>query len=161
MNKHHLANARRQLLESWLHILQGAARNYASELDDMLDAAGDGSVTPPPMRFPKPSSDMMNLLLGGLEATLRGEPDPFGITTPAKGNRPRFDRQGEIDAVHQLMLEIKKNEGMVLPHGRRDVVSESVRSVAKRIGWSESSLRKAYDDKDIKGWATLQNRTKK
>lgn len=152
MNKHDLAKARRSLLEHWLHILQDADRIQRAECDAMIGAAGGEPVTPPPLRLTKPSNDMMNLLLGGLEAALRGDPDPFGIEPPAKGTRPLKSRQQMILIVGELLDAIEAAKAA----GVRNPETAAVTEAAARHGMSTSKLVKALDDKDLRGWAEFR-----
>lgn len=148
MNKHHLASAKRALLERWLGLLEDAQTRQEGESEARRIAANGQPFDPPPLLIPAPSQDMKQLLMEGIQAALDGKPDPFGIAAPTKGNKPKYNRQGWLDVVREIFGEIERNKNRVLPYGKRDPVTEAINTIAERHGLSAEAIWKAYKDPD-------------
>lgn len=152
MNKHDLAAARRSLLELWLSLIQDAYDNQQRELENLLHSrTGDEPVIPPMLRIPKPSSDMMNLLLSGIAAALDGKSNPFGVEAPSKGIKPLKTRQQMISIVGELIAEIEA----LTTAGKANPKTEALSKIATKHSLSDSTLLKACKDKDILGMVKL------
>lgn len=148
MNKHHLASAKRALLERWLNLLDDAQARQEIESEARRNAANGGLYEPPPLVIPAPSQDMKQLLIEGIQAALDGNPDPFGIALPKKGNKPKYNRQGWLNVVREIHGEIQRNEKRALPYGKRDPVTEAIITIAERHELSAEAIWKAYKDPD-------------
>lgn len=153
MNKHHLAGQRKVLLELWLKLLRDA------EARTIHQAATEEPRQSLPLVITKPSNDMMELLLGGIQRALDGDADPFGIQPPARGKVSPDTWPERVAAVAEVLTVIGEIQRDGLPDGHRDYVAEAIGIVAGRrhVKLGESALREAYKDKEIRGWAELHN----
>lgn len=149
MNKHDLADARRQLLIRWRSKLIDALNRQARELGEQFDPESSDHFTPPPLRVPMPSGDMIELLLGGIDNALEGKPDPFGIEPPKRGIKPLKSRQQMIDIVAAVLSENGKKQRTVVPR-------MFLNDLARKHGLSTDTLEKAMKDKSLLGFATLK-----
>lgn len=148
MNKHHLASAKRALLERWLYLLEEADVWQAANSEALRIAANGEPYESPHLLIPAPSRDMKQLLMDGIQAALDGKPDPFGIAPPAKGNKPKYNRQGWLDVVREIHGEIERNKNRVLPNEKHDPVTEAIVTIAERHELSVEAIWKAYKDPD-------------
>lgn len=157
MNKYDKADAHRELLKHWLQIIRSSIERQERENIEMLEVAkneqsGERIFVPPNIQIPPVSSDMRNLLINGLEAALQEKPDPFEIELPKKGVSPNKSRGELIEIVAEILREVE-------PDGGRGVTA-AIQKAATDHGVSYGSLRAAYYDKNINGWAKVSNETR-
>lgn len=151
MNKHDLAAAHRELLQRWLVIINDAKKLQENELERLLEQSPGQSVSPPLLKIPSPSSDMLNLLIGGIEKALDGNADPFGIKEP-RGIKPKNNRQEMIAIVAFVISESQKHKAK----GEKDPVTQAIGEAAERFNLSVDTVKKAHEDSDLVGLAKLQ-----
>ncbi|HQU79401.1 MAG TPA: hypothetical protein PLU47_08035 [Azonexus sp.] len=149
MNKTDTALARRALLELWLSMFQDAIARQQSEQDRLYDLQPGEPIVPPPLIIPKPSTDMIRLLLSGIESALAGNGDPFMIRPPGKATIK--SRPEKIEIVAELISEIDKRK----IGGTRAYRNIAIDFVANRRGISADTLDAYLKDKDISEWAKL------
>lgn len=144
MNKHDLVDARRLLLENWLSLIRYANAAHERECKALHDTATGEPISPPPLRLPGLSQDMINLLVDGIEAALAGSKDPFGIATPRggktlRGKKRLLSRQERITAVSMIIDKYERGSNL----------QDAFAAVAEKMEMSAEAMRDAYYDETI------------